>query len=68
MLKNYPFIVLLSGGVAGAMYGGGLGQEESEKKEMEHTLTFSMLGKDKHLSEISKNKITFSQASMALTI
>ena len=26
------------------MYGGGLGQEEAEKKEMEHTLTFSMLG------------------------
>ena len=26
------------------MYGGGLGQEETEKKEMEHTLTFSMLG------------------------
>ncbi len=40
-------MIYLLGGVAGAMYGGGLGQEESEKKEMEHTLTFSMLGKDK---------------------
>ena len=31
------------------MYGGGLGQEESEKREMEHSLTFSMLGvRDAH--------------------
>ena len=35
---------LAGGGLAGAMYGGGLGQEETEKREMEHSLTFSMLG------------------------
>ena len=36
---------LFLGGLAGAMYGGGgMGQEQNEKREMEHSLTFSMLG------------------------
>ena len=40
---------LVLGGLAGAMYGGGGGQEENEKREMEHSLTFSMLGvRQKH--------------------
>ncbi|XP_023332658.1 serine/threonine-protein kinase SMG1 [Eurytemora carolleeae] len=34
----------ITGGLAGAMYGGGGAQEENEKREMEHSLTFSMLG------------------------
>ena len=34
-----------AGGLAGAMYGGQGGQEEAEeKRELEHSLTFSMLG------------------------
>ena len=38
------YSILCPGGLAGAMYGGGWGQEENEKREMEHGLTFSMLG------------------------